>query len=230
VRPDRPAVRPDRPLAPADLESVGILGGTFNPPHLGHLALACQAHEELGLERVLLMPAHIPPHKSTVEDPGPVHRLRMCRLLVANTAGVQACGLEIDRGGPSYTVDTLRAIHDSHPDAQLTFIVGADTASTLPAWREPGELLTLADLAVAEREGPGGRVVLETLVPLLAPLQPVDSGARARIRPLHMPAVGISSSMARERVARGEPVDDLVGVAVAAYIAEHGLYRAGVGS
>jgi nicotinate-nucleotide adenylyltransferase len=222
-------VRPDRPAA-ADLGPVGILGGTFNPPHLGHLALARQAYEELELGRVLLMPAHIPPHKPTVDDPGPVHRLRMCRLLVADTPGVLVCALEIERGGPSYTVDTLRAIRDSHPDAQLTFIVGADTASTLPAWREPAKLLGLADLAVAAREGPGGRGVLDTLAPLLASLQPTDGGTRARIRLLHMPAVVISSSMARERVARGDPVDDLVGGAVAAYIAEHGLYRAPTGA
>jgi len=208
---------------------VGILGGTFNPPHLGHLALARQAHEELGLERVLLMPAHVPPHKPTVDDPGPEHRLRMCRLLVADTAGVGVCALEIERGGPSYTVDTLGAIHDSHPDAQLTFIVGADTASTLPAWREPAKLLGLADLAVAAREGPVGRGVLDTLAPLLAPLQPTDGGTPARIRLLHLPAIGISSSMARERVTRGDPVDDLVGGAVASYIAEHGLYSAPTG-
>jgi nicotinate-nucleotide adenylyltransferase len=209
---------------------VGILGGTFNPPHLGHLALARQAHDELGLERVLMMPAHIPPHKPTVDDPGPGHRVRMCRLLVADGAGLEVCALEIERGGPSYTVDTLRAIHDSHPDAQLTFIVGADTASTLPAWREPARVLALTDLAVAAREGPGGPGVLDRLAPLLAPLQSSAGDARARIRLLHMPAIEISSSMARERVARGEPVDDLVGGAVAAYIAEHGLYRTSTGA
>src|SRR5271166_2146145 len=153
VDPDRSVLLPDRLGATADLRFLGILGGTFNPPHVGHLALARNALEELGLQRVLLMPAHTPPHKPTEEDPGPEHRLRMCCLSVTDTAGVSVCALEIERGGPSYTVDTLQAIHASHPDAQLTFIVGADTAGTLPAWREPAKLLGLAELAVAARDG-----------------------------------------------------------------------------
>jgi nicotinate-nucleotide adenylyltransferase len=204
---------------------MGILGGTFNPPHLGHLAVARHALDELGLQGVLMMPAHIPPHKLAEEDPGPEHRLEMCRLSAAGIDGLSVCALEIERGGPSYTVDTLRAIHVSRPDAQLTFIVGADTASTLPAWREPAELLELADLAVAARTGSGRRRVLDTVTPLL--------GARRRaggdrssppITFLDMPAMGVSSSMVRERVARGAPIDDLVGSAVARYIGEHNLY------
>jgi nicotinate-nucleotide adenylyltransferase len=208
---------------PVELRSVGVLGGTFNPPHLGHLALARHAREELGLERVLMMPAHIPPHKTSEEDPGSEHRLRMCRLCVSGTPGLSVCALEIERGGPSYTVDTLESIHASHPHAQLTFIVGADTASTLPAWRAPGRLLELADLAVAGREGPGQRGVLERLAPLLSARR--AGGSDDGVRFLNMPAVQISSSLVRERVARGEEIEDLVGAAVAAYIAEQGLYR-----
>jgi nicotinate-nucleotide adenylyltransferase len=208
----------------AELRSVGILGGTFNPPHLGHLALARHALGELGLQHVLMMPAHIPPHKPTEEGPGPEHRLRMCRLLVADTAGVSVCALEIERGGPSYTVDTLQAIHASHPGAQLTLIVGADTAATLPAWREPAKLLGLADLAVAARDGSGRGGVLRTVAPLLAAARPSVSNPAAALTFLDMPAVEVSSSMARERVARGDPIEDLVGGAVAGYIAEHGLY------
>ncbi len=204
---------------------MGILGGTFNPPHLGHLAVARHAREELALERVLMMPARMPPHKPAEEDPGPEHRLRMCRLCVEGVDGLSVCELEIERGGPSYTVDTLQAIHSSHPDAQLTFIVGADTASTLPAWREPARLLELADLAVAARTGSDREDVLETVAGLLAAGLPgASGGGRARIRFLDMPAIEVSSSMARERAARGDPIDDLVGGAVASYIHEHGLY------
>jgi nicotinate-nucleotide adenylyltransferase len=211
---------------PAGLRSVGILGGTFNPPHLGHLALAQSAREELGLGWVLMMPARIPPHKPSYADPGPGHRLQMCRLLAAGEAGLSVSELEIDRDGPSYTVDSLRAIHASHPDAQLTFIVGADTASTIPGWREPAEVLELAALAVAEREGPGRAGVLEALSPLLVEHPPIDNeGSPEAISFLSMPAVNISSSMVRERVARGEPIEDLVGAVVAGYISEHGLYR-----
>lgn len=223
-------VHPDGSAAPVEVRSLGVLGGTFNPPHLGHLALARHALEELGLERVLMMPAHIAPHKTSEEDPGPQHRLRMCRLCVGCTAGLSVCALEIERGGPSYTVDTLAAVHAGHPDAQLTFIVGADTASTLPAWREPSRLLDLAGLAVAGRGGPGRRGVIDSLAPLLAARPPREGDDGDAIRFLDMPAVDISSSMVRDRVARGDQVEDLVGPAVAAYIAEHGLYRPHVGA
>jgi nicotinate-nucleotide adenylyltransferase len=212
---------------------IGILGGTFNPPHLGHLALVRHARDELGLERVLLMPAHSAPHKQDEGDPGSEHRLRMCRLAVEGVAWLAACALEIERGGPSYTVDTLRAVHASHLDAELTFIVGADMARTLPAWREPGELLGLASLAVAERKGAGSAAegggredVLRALAGLLAGGQPATTDRRsASVVFLGMPAIEISSSVVRERVARGGPVEQLVGGAVAQYIDEHGLYR-----
>jgi nicotinate-nucleotide adenylyltransferase len=203
-------------VAPEDLRSLGILGGTFNPPHLGHLAVARHAREELGLERVLLMPARISPHKPVAEDPGREHRLRMCRLLLAGVDGLSASALEIERDGPSYTVDTLKIIHASHPHAELTFIVGADTASTLPAWREPAKLLELADVAVAARAGSDQRALLTAVAPLM------DSSS---VRFLEAPVMEVSSSMARERAAAGEPIDDLVGPAVAGYIAAHRLYR-----
>jgi nicotinate-nucleotide adenylyltransferase len=206
---------------------VGILGGTFNPPHIGHLALARGAIEELGLERVLLMPARVPPHKPPGEDPGPEHRLQMCRQLAEGIPGVSACAFELGRDGPSYTVNTLRAIHASHPDARLTFLVGADTAATLPTWREPEALMGLAELAVAARGSAGRKAVVDALAPLLEARQPPQPGrsANGRVKFLGMPAVEASSSTARERVARGEPIDGLVGPGVARYIDEHGLYR-----
>ena len=177
------------------------------------------------------MPAHIPPHKLSEEDPGPQHRLQMCRLCVGEIDGLSVCALEIERGGASFTVDTLQAIHSRHPDAKLTFIVGADTASTLPAWREPAKLLELADLAVAARIGSARQGVLDTLAPLLGAdrARPGDRGAQ-RIRFLAMPTMEVSSSMARERVARGAAIEDLVGGAVAGYIHEHGLYVTGAES
>ena len=216
----------ERSLTVADPRTVGILGGTFNPPHLGHLAIARRAQDELGLGRVVMMPAHIPPHKRGEEDPGPEHRLRMCRLCACDVDGLSVCALEIERGGPSYTVDTLQAIHSSHPDAQLTFILGADTASTLPAWREPARLLELADLAVAARAGSDPERVLDTVGPLLGGGRQGTGERRASaIRFLNMPTIEVSSSLVRERAARGEPIEDLVGAAVAGYIHEHGLYR-----
>jgi nicotinate-nucleotide adenylyltransferase len=209
-------------VRPAALRSIGVLGGTFNPPHLGHLALARHARDELGLDRVLLVPAHTPTHKEAEADPGTRHRLRMSELLVADEDGVEACGLEIDRGGPSYTVDTLDAIHAGHPDAELTFIVGADAASTLAEWRQPAKLLDLSDLAVARRSGASEDRLRDTVTRLAGPAR---AGRAPRLRFLDMPLVEISSSEARRRAARGEPIADLVGPEVAAYIAGHGLYR-----
>jgi nicotinate-nucleotide adenylyltransferase len=208
-------------VALEELRSLGILGGTFNPPHLGHLAIAREAHEELGLDRVLLMPAASIGHKRAGADPGAEHRLRMCRLLVEDAMDasvVSACALEVERGGTTYTVDTLEELHSRHPHARMTLIVGADTACTLPSWREPARLLALADLAVARRTGVSDRAVLQS-VP-----------RRERVRFLHTPLLQVSSSAVRERLARGEQVDDAVGGAVAGYIAEHGLYRARAGA
>jgi nicotinate-nucleotide adenylyltransferase len=203
-----------RPPGP---RALGILGGTFNPPHLGHLAVARHALDELALERVLLVPTHTAPHKSRGgggsdgRDPGPQHRLRMCQLAVEGVDGLAVCDIEVERGGLSYTVDTLRSMHASHPDAELTLIVGADTAATVGSWREPAQLFQLASLAVAARAG--------------AARQPVPVDAKARF--LEMPTIAVSSSLARQRVARGQPVEELVGPAVSRYIDEHHLYRAG---
>jgi nicotinate-nucleotide adenylyltransferase len=212
----------------AGARSIGILGGTFNPPHRGHLALARHAKAELGLDRVLLVPANSAPHKRAEEDPGPVRRLEMCRLAVGREAGLAVCGIEIERGGPSYTVDTLRAIHASHREAELTFIVGADMARTLPRWREPETVLELARLAVAEREDAGREDVLRALSPLRKNVGDGASDRRPLVEFLEMGMVEISSSLVRERVHDGEPIEGLVEPAVAAYIAEHGLYRATV--
>lgn len=194
---------------------LGILGGSFNPPHRGHIELARHALRELGLSRVLLMPARVSPGKRVEEEPNPAHpthRLVMCRLAAAGFEGLEACALEIEREAPSYTVDTLRALHDEHPDIALTFILGADVASTLPTWHEAAELPALARFAVALRVG--GRPIVEP-----------DHVGFPIIR-LHMPMIDASSSLVRERVRRGLPIEELVGSAVASYIAEHGLYRA----
>jgi nicotinate-nucleotide adenylyltransferase len=206
------------------MRSIGILGGTFNPPHQGHLAVARHAREEFGLECVVLMPAGSPLHKPAAEDPGAACRLAMCRLVAETVEGLCACAMEVERGGPSYTVDTVRAIHASDPNAELTFIVGADTASTLASWREPVELLALARLAVASRSGADREQVLDTVAGLAGGDAEARERLTSRVGFLTMDTIDVSSSSVRERAARGEPLEGLVGPEVASYISEHGLY------
>jgi nicotinate-nucleotide adenylyltransferase len=203
---------------------LGILGGTFNPPHLGHLALALHAARELALERVLLIPARLPPHKTAAEDPGAPRRLEMCRLLVAREDAVAVSALELERDGPSYTVDTLRTLHDANPRTSLTFILGADIARTLPAWREPRQLLKFAELAVALRAASTAAEVRADLAELLD----AGGGEDERVRFLTMPPLDVSSSLIRDRLRHGAAIAELVGPAVAAYIAANRLYRAPV--
>jgi nicotinate-nucleotide adenylyltransferase len=203
--------------------AVGILGGTFNPPHTGHLVMAQEARDQLGLDRVALMPAGAPPHKEMVvgADPGADARLALCRLAVAGDDGLAVWDLELHRPGPSFTVDTLRVLHERDPEQELTFILGGDMAETLPSWREPEAVLGLARLAVAERSG----VRREALTERLAPLRGSE-----RVTFFDMPRLDISSSDIRARVAAGRPFRYLVPDAVAAEIAARGYYRPRAGS
>ena len=196
---------------------IGILGGSFNPPHLAHLVCASEAAEQLGLERVLLTPVAQPPHKEAERDPGAEMRLELCRLAVAGDERLGVCDLEVRRGGPSYTVDTLRALHERAPEDDLTFIVGGDIALGLPSWREPETVLELATLAVAAREGvvPGDVAErLRTSFPDAAPPVFFD-----------MPRLDVSSSQIRRRVAEHRSIRYLVPEPVAEQIARGRLYR-----
>jgi nicotinate-nucleotide adenylyltransferase len=184
----------------------------FNPPHLGHIELARAALRELGLRRVLLVPTAIPPHKPAIMDPGAEHRAQMCRLACAREPRIEVCALELRRPGPSYTVDTLRSIHANHPDVELTLILGADMAATLGRWREPGAILKLASVAVAERPGTSREQVLAAL------------GTSRRIDFLAMEPSDLSSSQVRRTLTAGRPIASVVGPDVAAYIEEHELY------
>jgi len=202
------------------VSALGILGGTFNPPHLGHLLCASEAVDQLGLQRVVLIPVAVPPHKEAQDDPGGEERAILCELAVAGDERLGVSRLELERGGASYTVDTLRALHAIDPEDDLTFIVGGDQALRLPTWREPREVLRLAALAVAERSGAARRDVVERLEGL-----PTD-----RVRFFDMPRLDVSSSAVRRRVAAGRSIRYLVPDGVAERIAERGLYGAGRGS
>jgi nicotinate-nucleotide adenylyltransferase len=194
---------------------IGLLGGTFNPPHIGHLVCATEALEQLGLERVSLLPVHTPPHKEMASDPGVEARVRMCELAVAGDPRLDVRLHEARRPGPSFTVDTLEALAG---EDEVTFIVGGDVAWSLPAWREPERVLSLARLGVAEREGVRRADILDHLSAELP-------GAAERIDFFDMPRLDISSSDIRARAAAGRSVRYLVPESVAGYISSEALYR-----
>lgn len=199
------------------MRAVGILGGTFNPPHLAHMVCASEARTQLGLDLVLLVPTGVPPHKPMDQEPGPRHRLEMCRLATGGRREwLAVSAIEIDREGPSYTVDTLREIHATFPGDELTFIVGGDMAWSLPSWREPEAILELATVAVAERAGARREEVRARLAGM--------AGAH-RITYIDVPRLDISSSALRRRVREGRPIDYLVADAVADYIEQRRLYQ-----
>jgi nicotinate-nucleotide adenylyltransferase len=195
---------------------VGLLGGTFNPPHVGHLVCAAQAADQLALDRVLLVPVHEPPHKGAERDPGVEVRVELCRRAVAADERLGVSRVDADVPGPSFTIATLRRLHEDHPEDHLTFIVGGDMALSLPAWREPEAILELAELGVAEREGTRRGDIAERLQGL--------RGAD-RVRFFDMPRIDISSSLIRRLVAGGRTISYLVPAAVEAHIREAGLYR-----
>jgi nicotinate-nucleotide adenylyltransferase len=193
---------------------VGLLGGTFNPPHLAHLVCAQEALVQLGLDRVLLVPVGLAPHKAIDADPGVEHRVALCEAAVDGDDRLGVSRADADRAGPSYSVDLLRALSGA---GELTFIVGGDMAHSLPAWRDPEGVLALARIAVAERDGIRRADISERLAGL--------AGAAERVCFFDMPRLDISSSLIRRRAAAGLPVRYLVPDAVAAYIEREGLYR-----
>jgi nicotinate-nucleotide adenylyltransferase len=194
---------------------VGVLGSAFNPPHLGHLALAQEALWQLGLDEVVLMPTGEAPHKRIVDDPGREQRLAMTRLAAADDARFSVSALEVDRDGPSYTYETLELLAGERGDTDLVFVMGADAALGLESWREPRRVVELARLAIARRAGvsdPDVAAVLRSL------------GAEDRATVLEMPQFGVSSSAVRERAAAGRPLRYLVPEPVARMIEEKGIY------
>jgi nicotinate-nucleotide adenylyltransferase len=198
---------------------LGILGGTFNPPHLAHLVCAQEAHRELGLDRVLLIPAAIPPHKPVEQEPGPEHRLQMCRLAVGDDERFEVSDVELQREGPSYTVDTLALLSHRAPTDELVLILGGDIAAGLPSWHEPERVLELATVAIAKRRGTARDQVERGLASL-------RGGDRARF--FAMPRIGISSTMVRRRVRARQPIRYFVPDQVLDYIEREGLYRTDV--
>jgi nicotinate-nucleotide adenylyltransferase len=194
---------------------IGVLGSAFNPPHLGHLALAQEALWQLQLSEVVLMPTGEAPHKRIVDDPGREQRLAMTRLAAADDSRFSVSTLEVDRDGPSYTYETLELLADERADTELVFVMGADAAVGLESWRRPERVVELARIAVARRSGVSEAEVAATMRSL---------GADGRATMLEMPQFGVSSSSVRERAAAGRPLRYLVPESVARFVEEKGVY------
>jgi nicotinate-nucleotide adenylyltransferase len=200
---------------------IGVLGGAFNPPHIGHMVLAQEALVQLELERVVLMPMGQAPHREIGDDPGRDARFELCEAAVTGDGRMEVSRLEVDREGPSYTVDTLEALRSERPDDELFWILGGDQAAKLRSWRDPDRVLELATIVAAERGAwrrPGIFVEASHLR---------NSG---RLLFFDMPPIGVSSTMVRRRIARGQPVRYLVPDPVAELIEERGLYAPSAGA
>lgn len=189
------------------MKKVGILGGTFDPPHLGHLLIAEQVKEAFSLEEVWFIPANEPPHKEKASTSA-YHRLNMLQLALKDNPAFKISRIEIDRKGKSYTIDTVKELLRKYPTIDFYFIIGADMVEYLPHWYKIDELIQLITFVGVGRPG----YPLETPYPVL---------------PLHMPMIDISSTLLRERMKNNQTVKYLIPSSVDRYIKEKGLYGMG---
>jgi len=197
---------------------IGIMGGTFDPVHSGHLEIARAVRDAMALDGVMLLPAGDPPHKR--RKAGKRDRMEMTRLAAAE-AGFEACAEEIEREGTTYTVDTLTAFHRQRPEVEWVYIIGADTLKVLDSWRNFPQIAKLCEFAAVGRPGIGEAAVQ-------ARIEEISSKYGAKISRVDAVGPEISSTLVRERAARGESIADLVPPPVENYIREKGLYLAGM--
>lgn len=195
---------------------LGVLGGTFDPVHNGHVAAAEAAAECAELDEVVFVPAGDPPHRPAAEAT-PQQRLEMCRLAVADDSRFAVSDVEVRRDGPSYTLDTLLALRGENPHAELFLILGWDAASQLRSWHRPDEVLSLAPIVVVSRPGRGAPDEADLRSAGLDP---------ARIVLCARPTPAVSGSEIRRALAAGKSIGGMVPAAVERYIAAHRLYRA----
>lgn len=198
--------------------AIGILGGSFDPIHNGHLYLADQARAAVPLDRVIFIPAFLPPHKTSRDLTDPAHRLNMIRLALMNREGVDLDEMEIERGGVSYTVDTVEALEKKHPLAELYFIIGSDSLHELWTWRRIRDIAGKVIFLVLRRD--------EEDLPMTHPnLEKELKGTPLQSIRIPGPPLPVSSTLLRSRIVRGEPFEEFVPPTVAAYIRENDLYR-----
>ncbi len=193
---------------------LGIFGGSFDPPHVGHLLAASDAYDELRLDQLIFVPTALQPLKQGHLVASPEQRLALTHFAVDGDPRFSVSAIEIERKGLSYTVDTLTTFAERYPDAERFFLIGADAFSTFPQWREPARIASLARIAVMQRTGDDAVAV------------PPGIPAAAVLR-LHTRRVDVSSTEIRARVQQGRPIRGFVAAAVADFIATAGLYRQG---
>ena len=193
------------------MHRIGVFGGTFNPPHLGHLIVAENAKESLRLDKVLFVPSAIPPHKSSRSLMNADRRLEMVKLAISGNLNFELSEIEIQRGGKSYTVDTLRALTLSYPKSQFYVLIGIDNLLELHTWKEPEEIFGLSEVVAINRPG-------------FDPAS-VRRDYSRRVTFLRSPNIDISSSDIRRRAKTGKSIRYLVSSAVETYILKYGAYR-----
>ena len=197
---------------------IGLLGGTFDPVHCGHLAVARQVKDAWALERVWLIPAARSPFRGTPHASA-TDRLAMCRLAVRDRSWLQVRDLELSRPAPSYTIDTLHALSKAHPDAEFTLIVGTDALEAMAAWRDTDAIFAISEVVAVARTGYAAELPDDLLRD--------HPAAASRVRILRDAASDVAASDVRRRIAAGDSLEGLVPGAVADYIRRHGLYANG---
>ncbi len=190
------------------MKKIGILGGTFNPPHIGHLIIANEVKQSLGLDEVRLMPTAVPPHKTAPNDATAEQRLQMVELAVKAIKGLTISAFEVERGGVSYTFDTMKQLIEIEPGIKFYFIIGGDMIDLLPEWHRIEELVTLVNFVGVGRPGTIGTTDF--------PINMVD-----------IPQIELSSTLIRHRFSENDSVQFLIPSEVEAFIRKEGLYGSG---
>ena len=198
------------------MRTIGIFGGTFDPPHLGHLILAAEARAQLGLERLLWVLTPDPPHKQDQSIAPLDHRLEMVKLAIANDPQFEISSVELTRPGPHYALDTVLILAGQNPGMNLVYLMGGDSLSDLPHWHHPADFVSACHLIGVMRR-PGDTVELAALEKSLP-------GLRSKVRFVEAPLLDIAAREIRRRIAEGRPFRYFLPERVYEYIDEHGLY------
>lgn len=201
------------------MKKVGIMGGTFNPIHFGHLFLAEYAYDSIGLDQMLFMPSNHPPHKKQVNVVSSEQRLHMVKLAIQDNPHFETSDMELKRTGLTYTADTLTILTENNPDTEYFFLVGADSLLKLQYWKDPETICKLCTLVAAGRDR-------QSIEELQSQVNYLKLTYNAKILLMDMPMIDISSAQIRDRIAVNKSIRYYIPESVSNYIKEHGLYGA----